>query len=471
MASITKPLSPLVPEDLIDSPIVEEYCRKTPGSAQLAERAREIFPSGITHDVRNVEPYGIYVNRAQGSHKWDVDGNEYVDYTGGHGALLLGHAHPALIEAVEKQIGNGTHYGASHELEVKWGTLIQEMIPCAERVRLTNSGTEATLLGLRLARAFTGRNKILRFTGHFHGWQDHVSFGFASHFDGTPTTGILPEIADNVVIAPPWDIEETRRIIESHDDIAAVILEPTGSSWGQVPVTQAFLQSLREITAERDILLFFDEVICGFRCSPGGLQGALGITPDLTSLGKIISAGMHGAAIVGRKDILDLLDFNHAKNANIEKIGHQGTYNAMPTSCVAGIAALEIVKSTDVCERAINYGRRLQDELNQLFKEEELNWISYGTYGGFHVFLNPENIDTTREEIESGKFDYFTLRAPVKPTLLKKLRVGILLHGVEIQSWPGAPVSAVHTDEDRKTTVDAFRQTIRMLKDENEIEG
>ena len=156
---------------------------------------------------------------------------------------------------------------------------------------------------------------------------------------------------------------------------------------------------------------------------------------------------------------------------NIEKIGHQGTYNAMPTSCVAGIAALEIVKSTDACARAISYGSRLQDELNQVFKGEELNWISYGTYGGFHVFLNPENIDTTPEEIESGKFDYFTLRAPAKPTLLKKLRIGLLLHGVEIQSWPGAPVSAVHSDEDRKTTVDAFRQTIRMLKDENEIEG
>ena len=471
MVSITKTLSPLIPEELTNSPIVEEYCRKTPGSARLAERARDIFPSGITHDVRYVEPYGIYVNRAQGSHKWDVDGNEYVDYTGGHGALLLGHAHPALVEAVEKQLSQGTHYGASHELEVKWGALIQEMIPCAERVRLTNSGTEATLLGLRLARAFTGRNKMLRFTGHFHGWQDHVSFGFVSHFDGTPTTGVLPEIAENVVIAPPWDIEETRRIIESHDDIAAVILEPTGSTWGQVPVTKAFLQSLREITSQRNIVLIFDEVICGFRCSPGGLQGALGITPDLTSLGKIVAGGMHGAAIVGRKDILDLLDFHHAKDANIEKIGHQGTYNAMPTSCAAGIAAMEIVKSTDVCERAIHYGSRLQNELNQVFKEEGLNWISYGTYGGFHVFLNAKNIETTPEEIESGKYDYLTLRAPVKPTLLKKIRIGLLLQGVEVQSWPGAPVSAVHTDEDRETTVNAFRQTIRMLKEEGEIGG
>lgn len=470
MTSLTKSLLSKLPDDLINSSIVEDYCRKTPGSAQLAEHAKKIFPSGITHDTRHVEPYGIYVKSAQGSHKWDVDGNEYVDYTGGHGALLLGHAHPNLVEAVQKQISKGSHYGASHELEVKWGTLIKEMVPCAERVRLTNSGTEATLLGLRLARAFTGRNKILRFTGHFHGWQDHLSFGFVSHFDGTPTTGVLPEIADNVIIAPPWDIEETRRIIESHDDIAAVILEPTGSSWGQVPVNKVFLQSLREITTQRDIVLIFDEVICGFRCSPGGLQGVLGITPDLTTLGKIVAGGMHGAAIVGRKEILDLLDFSYAKSSDIEKIGHQGTYNAMPTSCVAGIAAMEIVKSTDVCERAINYGNQLQKELNQVFEEESLSWISYGTYGGFHIFLNPNNINTSREEIESGKYDYFTLRASVKPTLLKKLRVGLLLHGVEIQSWPGAPVSAVHTDEDRKTTVNAFCQTIRMLKDENEIE-
>ena len=139
MTSLTKSLLSKLPDDLINSSIVEDYCRKTPGSAQLAEHAKKIFPSGITHDTRHVEPYGIYVKSAQGSHKWDVDGNEYVDYTGGHGALLLGHAHPNLVEAVQKQISKGSHYGASHELEVKWGTLIKEMVPCAERVRLTTS--------------------------------------------------------------------------------------------------------------------------------------------------------------------------------------------------------------------------------------------------------------------------------------------------------------------------------------------
>ena len=460
---------PPIPFDFSGSRIIQEYCRKTPTSASLADRARGVFPSGITHDARYIEPHGIYVTHASGSRKWDVDGNEYVDYSGGHGALLLGHNHPDVVEAVQQQLPKGTHFGASHELEIRWGQMIQEMIPCAQRVRFTNSGTEATMLGLRLARAFTGKNKVLRFLGHFHGWHDHVSSGVASHFDGTPTPGVLPEITDNMVTAPPWDFSETQRIIESRDDIAVAILEPTGSVWGQVPMTRAFLQSLRELTAARGILLMFDEVICGFRCSPGGLQGAWDLVPDLTSLGKIVAGGMHGAALVGQKEILDRLDFRHARESGNEKVSHQGTYNAMPASCAAGIAALEIVKSTDVCQRAIEYGTQLQDDLNAMFREESINWIAYGKFGGFHIFLNAKNIDTTREEIESGRFDYFTLRTGVDPALAMKLRVGLLLHGIDVMGWPGAPVSAMHTDEDRQRTVDGFRQTVRMLKDEGEV--
>lgn len=475
MASKTATLpttnQPAIPLDLSNSRIVEAYHRKTPTSARLAEAARGVFPSGITHDARYIEPHGIYVTHGQGSHKWDVDGNEYVDYAGGHGALLLGHAHPVTVDAVEQQLPKGTHYGASHELELRWGRLIQEMVPSAERIRLTNSGTEATLLALRLARAYTGRRKILRFIGHFHGWHDHLTSCVNSHFDGSSPPGVLPQISESLVVAPPWDINETQRIMESHDEIAAAILEPTGSIWGQVPVTKHFLHSLREITAARGIVLIFDEVVCGFRCSPGGAQAALGVTPDLTALGKVVAGGMHGAAVAGRKDILDQLDFRHAQATNREKIDHRGTYNAMPTSCAAGFAALELIKSTDACQNAIDYGTRLQDALNKVFQEEQVNWVSYGTFGGFHVFLNGQNIHTTREEIESGKFDHSTLTAGSKQTLKMKLRVGLLLHGVDIQAWPGGVSSAVHTDKDRQRTVEAFRQTIRMLKEEREIES
>ncbi len=461
--------NPPAPKYLENSPIIEAYRQKTPTSAKLAERARGIFPSGITHDVRYIEPHGIYVTRAEAMHKWDVDGHEYVDYPGGHGALLLGHNQPAVLEAVRQQLGKGTHYGACHELELRWGELIQQMVPSAERVRLANSGTEATLLALRLARAATGRKKILRFIGHFHGWHDHVSFGFNSHFDGTPTPGVLPEIAQNVLLAPPWDFAATQRIVEAHDDIAAAIIEPTGSTWGQVPVTRQFVESLRQLTARRGIVLIFDEVISGFRCAPGGLQQAWEVVPDLTVLGKIVGGGMHGAAVAGRRDLLDQLDFRAAAAAGREKVFHQGTYNAMPASCAAAIATLEIIRSTDACARAIQYGRGLQAALNRVFAEEGVNWISYGTFGGFHVFLNPNRLTTTPAEIESGKFDHATLRAPVKPSLSMKLRVGVLLHGVDIQPWPGAPISAAHTAEDCDRTADAFRRTIRMLKEEQEI--
>jgi glutamate-1-semialdehyde 2,1-aminomutase len=281
---------------------------------------------------------------------------------------------------------------------------------------------------------------------------------------------VLPEIAQNVVLAPPWDWEATQRILEAHDDIGVAMIETPGSTWGQVPITRAFLEKLRKATAERGIVLIFDEVISGFRSAPGGIQEAWDVVPDLAALGKIVAGGMHGAALVGRADIMERMDFRCAAAEQREKVFHMGTYNAMPPTCAAAVATLEIIRSTDACQRSINYGRSLQDALNRVFAEEGVNWISYGLFGGFHVFLNPNKLKTSREEIESGRFDHPTLRAPVRPALSMKLRVGVLLHGVDIQPWPGAPISAAHTSEDRERTADAFRQTIRMLREEKELE-
>jgi glutamate-1-semialdehyde 2,1-aminomutase len=466
----TLPAAPLCPIDLDNSPLVEAYCRKTATSIEMAKRARNIFPTGITHDARYIEPHGIYVTHADGSRKWDVDGNEYVDYAGGHGALLLGHNHPAVLEAVHAQLDKGTHYGANHELELEWGERIQALVPCAESVRFTNSGTEATMLALRLARAYTGREKVLRFTGHFHGWHDYVAGGFISHYDGTPTRGVPQGTAATMLHAPPNDLETTAQILREAGDIAAIILEPTGSTWGQVPTQPAFLQSLRDLATKTGTVLIFDEVICGFRCSKGGAQAAYGITPDMATLGKIISGSMPGAAVVGRRDILAGMDFRQAAADGEEKIFHMGTFNAVPTTCAAGIAALDIVRDTDVCQQAINYGNALMDGLNGMFAAEGVAWIAYGTFGGFHVFLNPQKIATNRERIEAGEHTYETLKAPVDPALAMKVRLGMLLHGVDIQSWPGSPVSAANTDEDREQTVAAFRQTIGLLRAEGALE-
>ncbi len=183
--------------------IFAQYTAKTPGSHRLYERAVNVFPGGVTHDTRYLQPYPLYIERAAGARKWDVDGNEYVDYIGGHGALILGHVHPQVAEAVREQLAKGTHFGASHELEVRLGELIQKLVPCAGKVRFTGSGTESTLLAIRVARAFTGKRKIIRFAGHFHGWHDQVAFGVSSHFDGSQPAGILPGVTSERSSARP----------------------------------------------------------------------------------------------------------------------------------------------------------------------------------------------------------------------------------------------------------------------------
>ena len=455
-------------EALTKSAIVQSYCDKTPNSAKLAADARRSIAGGVTHDSRYIEPHGIYVSRALGSRKWDVDGNEYVDYSGGHGALLLGHNHPKVVEAVHQQLALGTHYGASHELENRWAELVCQLVPSAEWVRFTSSGTEATLLALRLARAFTGRSKLVRFVGHFHGWHDHMAFGVGSHFDGTATPGVLSEVADNVRLAPAGDVQGTEQMLDS-GDIAAVIIELTGASWGQLPLLKEFLIELRRMTKQREIVLIFDEVITGFRCSPGGAQEFFGVTPDLTTLAKILAGGLPGGAVAGKRELMNLLDHRAAEISGREKVGHQGTFNANPLSAAAGSKALEIVSRTDACNRANQFAEQLRDALNEVCRQEGIDWTVYGTFSGFHIYTNPQGVDVRREQLDRGDYDARLLKAKPRPQLLTKLRLGMLLHGVEIFVWPGGPTSCVHNDDDLHRTVDAFQKTLKQLKAEGEI--
>ncbi len=451
-----------------NSRIVAAFRDRTAESARLAAEAREMFPSGIVHDSRRQLPHGIYVDRADGSRKWDVDGNEYVDYVGGHGALLLGHGHPAVKEAVHRQYDLGTHPGACHQLEVRWASLIKQLVPCAERIRFHSSGTEANLMALRLARAYTGRTKLVHFTGHFHGWSDHVAFGVSNHLDGSPTPGVLEGIAENVILAPPDDLDATRALIESRDDIAAVILEPTGATWGQVPLPRPFVAELRRMTAARGILLIFDEVVCGFRDSVGGAQEFLGITPDLCSLAKILAGGLPGGAVCGRKDILDLLDFDVATEKGFEKIGHQGTYNANPLSAAAGIATLEVLASTDACARANATGARLRDELNVVFADEGVPWAAYGQNSGFFIHSNPEGRPLNPLDFDPTECTPQDLLDGDKARAAK-FQLALQVHGVDVTGKLAAKVSAAHTDEDVTRTTDAAREAVRMMRAEGDL--
>ncbi len=453
---------------LSNSTIVAAYRERTPRSAKLAAEAQEFLPSGISHDGRYTDPYGIYVERAKGPRKWDVDGNEYVDYYGGHGALLLGHNHPTVLAAAQEALGRGTHFGANHADEVRWAELVKRLVPSAERLRFTSSGTEATLMALRLARAVTGKKKIVRFLTHFHGWHDHMTAGHASHFDGTPTTGVLAEIAANGILLPPGDIAAMRDALRAHDDIAAAILEPTGSGFGTVPHSREFLAALREETAKRGIVLVFDEVVTGFRVSPGGAQGEFGITPDLTALAKILAGGLPGGAVCGRKDILDELDFAVAARKGREKISHPGTYNANPVSAAAGRAALEIVGSTDACKKANAYAAELRGRLNEVIAAERVPWAVYGTFSGFHTFLNPGNRALTPGAFDPMTLDYRELTAGSK-VLAQKFRLALLVNGVDFNGRLSGFISATHGKDEMEATVSGFAKAVAMLRAEGEL--
>ncbi len=446
--------------------IEDEYRARTPGSARLYAAARRVLPAGLTHDSRSTDPYPIYVARAEGPRKWDVDGNEYVDYFGGHGALLLGHSHPAVLEAIRRQAPLGTHWGASHELEVRWAELVQQMVPSAERVRFTASGTEASHLALRLARAYTGKSKVMRFLGHFHGWHDQVAPGAMSHFDGGLPAGIPQSLARHTVLLPADDAAVALDALERDDDIAAVILEPSGASWGQVPLPPGFLAALREATRRRGVVLVFDEVITGFRWARGGAQERYGITPDLSVLAKILAGGLPGGAVAGAAPIMDQLDPAAARAASREKVGHQGTFNANPLCAAAAIATLQIVRDTDACALAEAAAASLREGLRSILAEEALPWGVYGEASVFVVFPNPKHLAIDPHTFDPLRLGFRGLKGARDAALNNRVRIAMLAKGVDIMSAPGGLVSAAHGAREIAQTLDAFRAAVRALKNE-----
>ena len=449
--------------------IDDEYRARTRASADLYAEACSVIPAGITHDSRLTLPYPICVARAAGPRKWDVDGNEYVDYFGGHGALLLGHSHPAVVEAVQRQVCLGTHWGASHTLEVRWAQLVQRLIPSAERVRFTASGTEASHLALRLARAYAGKPKILRFVGHFHGWHGEVVAGAMSHFDGSVPAGIAQSLLDQSIVLPAEGIPRIVETLQARDDIAAVIFEPSGASWGQVPLPPGFIARLREVTRKQGVVLIFDEVITGFRWSRGGAQARYGVTPDLCVLAKILAGGLPGGAVAGAKAIMDQLDPAAAKAASREKIGHQGTFNANPLSAAAAVATLGMVETSDVCERAEAAAAEIRNGMRRVLIEEGIPWGVYGEASVFIIFPNPGRLPIDPATFDPAKLGFKGIKGARDANPINRLRVAMLANGVDIMGGPGGIVSRSHGAAEIAQTLDAFRTAVRRLKSEGDI--
>jgi glutamate-1-semialdehyde 2,1-aminomutase len=443
--------------------LAQSYEARTSRSRRLHARAAGIFPNGATHVGRYLRPYPLYVERAAGSHKWDVDGNEYVDYFGGHGALLLGHCHPEVQSAVERQIALGNHFGAEHEGAVVWAELIQEMVPGAERVRFTSSGTEATQLALRMARARTGRSKIVRFGGHFHGWHDHLAFS-APVSEANQPAGIPAGVVGEVIVVPPNDVAALETLLGERDDVAAVILEPTGAGFGRVPTGRATLLALREMTSRRGVPLIFDEVITGFRVSPGGAQEHYGIRPDLTTLAKIIAGGYNGAAVVGRAEFFEALAFQELDGvAKAPAIPHQGTFNGSPLAAAAGIATLRLLRDGSLIARANRSAETIRHEMNVELKRRGRGWCAYGEFSAFHL-LPVDAAAEGPEDVYSGKVPWQVLKSSTPEPLSHSFRLGFICEGVDITGWPGGMVSAVHDEDDLERTLTAFRRTLDELE-------
>lgn len=441
----------------------QQYVQKREGSKKLYERAVKIFPSGVTHDGRFLKPFPPYIEKAEGVRKWDINGSEYIDYSMGHGSLILGHRHPDVVEALHRQIDRGTHFGACHPLEVEWGELIATLVPSAEKIRFVASGTEATLMAIRLARSYTGKNNIIRFAGHYHGWHDSMSVGISPPFE-MPNSGGIPEaFLKSTLVLPPDDLQKVEDQLKKDQDIAGVILEPSGGFSGTFPVTGEYLKALRALTHKFGVVLIFDEVITGFRYARGGAQELYGVLPDLTCLAKIMAGGLPGGAVVGKREMMEFLEIkaDEAWNRH-KKMMHFGTFNANPLSAAAGVATLKVIAREEVTSRANENTRNICNKLNQIIDQHQINWCAHGEHSIVHIVMNhrcPKHQTCDRRRCT---WDYRLLHQKDK-LLLSSFRKAMLIAGVD---GPGDHwwVSQLHSGEVVTKTGEAFDQAIAILK-------
>jgi len=440
-----------------------EFAKRFPTSLRRYAEALEIFPGGVTHASRHMRPFPIYISHAKGAYKWDLDGNRFIDYWMGHGALLLGHNHPAIVQAVTEQIHQGTHYGASHEMEIAWGCWVQRLIPSAERVRFVNSGTEAIMMAIRLARGFTGRNKVMRFAGHFHGWHDIVTLGDRPPFDVPTSIGIPGEVLAQVKCLPPNDIRKVEQALSEDDDVACIILEPAGGSNATIPTKPGFLAALRDLCTAHDVILIFDEVITGFRYAPGGAQAYFDVVPDLTALAKILAGGLPGGAVAGRADVMTLLDLSGDPQANrYQRIKHPGTYNANPLSAASGIAMLEIAATGEPQEWISRLTLKLIQGMNDVLRANRAPGCVYGDRGGFHVLVGQRDFypdDVEQQVAQAGAERLFRGMGHIAPLV----RAAFQLEGIDSPPTSGR-LSAAHSEADVEHTLASFERVLARLK-------
>lgn len=342
------------------------YESSTPKSKELFEEARKYIPGGVTYSIRYFEPYPLYVAKADGQAIWDVDGNRYVDFWLGHGALFMGHRYPPVVEAAHRQLEEGAHVGLPHIWEIRLAKQICSMVPSVEKVRFTNSGTEANMYVVRLARAYTKKKTIVRFEGNWHGGYDALHLAVSPPYERLPA-GLTEEAVKNTVVLPYNDLDAAEKGLKKLE-LAAVIVEPVAGAGGFIPADEDFLKRLRELCDELDALLIFDEVITGFRLAPGGAQQLYGVKPDLTTFGKIVGGGEFAAgAFGGRADVMELLD-QIAYPSPHERSFQGGTFSANPLMTRAGYTLLsELAEKQEIYAHVNTLGLKARKSLQEIF--------------------------------------------------------------------------------------------------------
>jgi glutamate-1-semialdehyde 2,1-aminomutase len=431
---------------------VDAYRAATPGSAALHSRAAVRLPAGVTSNVKFFPPYPVYLSRAEGAHVFDVDGREYIDYCLAFGPLITGHGHPRVMAAIKAELARAgtTILGAPGDLELRLAERLARLVPSAEMVRFTNSGTEATMHALRIARAATGRSRVIKFEGHYHGVHDHVLWNLDQALPPKPASDGIPRAtAEQTIVVPFGDLDAVREAFEHDSEIAAVIVEPV--SRGVIHPDRSFLQGLRDETTRHGAVLVFDEVVAWPRVGLRGAQALYGVTPDLTTLGKAIGGGLPLGALVGRRDLMALtapravrLDADAAR----PYVFHSGTYNGTPIALAAGLATLNLLEEPGVLEKLDALAGSLREGLREIGRRRAIPLSVAGTGSVADFYFTPSPVRSSRDVWASD--------------LLRRRAVDYRLLAAGVYNVPvhRYHLSLAHTTGDIATTLDLIDRAL-----------